>query len=301
MSTSIRPRSTRSCSSTPRSPTPRSSVSPTRSGAKRCSRSSSSKPASSRRTRSADELLAHCRDRLAHFKCPRAVDVRRRTCRARTTARSTSAGCVRRTGRCGDPKEQCDDEHRASTFDDRPDRGTARLARRQLGPRPVRRRVVGTAGALGMGGASVTGRLLRQRPQPQRRAARRANDRRVRRALGANGHGDRPGVADDRHARHARADRAVHPRCSHRPAELVPAVQRARRRIGSRGPLDPGGPRWRRVGRQRSEGLDVGRSFRRSRHAARPHGSDRARSIRASVGSRSTCTSPASRCVRCAR
>ncbi len=117
-----------------------------------------------------DDLLAHCRDRLAHFKCPREVAFVD-ALPARTTARSTSAGCGRRTGRCGDPKEQCDDEHRASTFDDRPDRRTPRLARRQLGPRPVRRRVVGTAGAVGMGGALVTGRLLRPRPQPQRRAA----------------------------------------------------------------------------------------------------------------------------------
>ena len=52
------------------------------------------------------------------------------------------------------PREQCDDQRCASTFDDRPDRGAARLARRQLGPRPVRRRVVGTAGAVGMGGAA---------------------------------------------------------------------------------------------------------------------------------------------------
>ena len=77
----------------------------------------------------------------------------------------------------------------SSTVDDRPDRGTPRLARRQLGPRPLRRRVVGSARPRGMGGAVAPGRLLRPRPQPQRRDAGRANDRRVRRARAPMGMG----------------------------------------------------------------------------------------------------------------
>ena len=53
--------------------------------------------AQARRRRRPDELLAFCRERLAHFKCPR-PSTSSTTCRATTTARSTSGACVTTTG-----------------------------------------------------------------------------------------------------------------------------------------------------------------------------------------------------------
>ena len=42
---------------------------------------------------------ARClRERIAGYKVPRVVDVPRRSCRARTPARSSSASCASRTG-----------------------------------------------------------------------------------------------------------------------------------------------------------------------------------------------------------
>ena len=52
---------------------------------------------------------------------------------------------------------------------------------------------------------------------------------------------------------------------------VVPALQRARRRLRPREPADQGRARRRRVGHQRPEGVDVGRAGRRPRHAPRPH------------------------------
>ena len=156
-------------------------------------------------------------------------------------------------------------------------------------------------GLSGWAAPLAAGRLLRPRPQPQRRDACRANDHRVRRALGADGHGDRPGVADDRHARNARADRAVHPRRSHRPARVGAScsVSPARDRIS------PGSRRGRSA-MATCGSSTVRRSGRRAvtspiSACCWPARIRPCRSIRASVGSRSTCTSPASRCARCAR
>ena len=58
---------------TRRSARPRSSASPTSAGARRCT-PSSSRPAGV----TADELIAHCRARIAGYKVPRAIDVRAR-------------------------------------------------------------------------------------------------------------------------------------------------------------------------------------------------------------------------------
>ena len=52
---------------------------------------------------------------------------------------------------------------------------------------------------------------------------------------------------------------------------VVPAVQRARRRLRPRRSADQGRSGRRRVDRQRPEGVDLGRPGRRPRHAARPH------------------------------
>ena len=51
----------------------------------------------------------------------------------------------------------------------------------------------------------------------------------------------------------------------------MPALQRAPGRLGPGRSADEGGPRRRRVDRQRPEGLDLGGPVRRPRHAAGPH------------------------------
>ena len=56
--------------------------------------------------------------------------------------------------------------------------------------------------------------------------------------------------------------------------------------------------RRRRVGRQRAEGVDLGRALVRPRHAARPHRSRRAEAPGHHLLRASTCTSPASRSAR---
>ncbi len=57
----------------------------------------------------------------------------------------------------------------------------------------------------------------------------------------------------------------------HRRGDVVPAVQRARQRLRPRRADDAGRARRRRVGRQRSEGVEHERAPRRPRHAPRPH------------------------------
>ncbi len=64
----------------------------------------------------------------------------------------------------------------------------------------------------------------------------------------------------------ATADSAVDPRRE----QMVPALQRARRGLGSGRRADPGRPRRRRVGHQRPEGVDVVRQDGRLRHAGGP-------------------------------
>ena len=75
---------------------------------------------------------------------------------------------------------------------------------------------------------------------------------------------------------------------------LVPAVLRARRRFRRRQPADAGRARRRRVGRQRAEGVDVGRALRRLRPAASRAPTATCRSTAASACSSSTCTRRAS-------
>ena len=131
-------------------------------------------------------------------------------------------------------------------------------------------------GLSGWAAPAAPGRLLRPRPQPQRRAA-------VARTIAEFGALGAPmgmgiGLVSPTIATHGTREQIERylPDIVTGRLWLVPAVQRARRRIGSRRALDARGARRRRVGRQRSEGLDVGRALRRPRHAARPHGPDRA-------------------------
>ncbi len=79
----------------------------------------------------------------------------------------------------------------------------------------------------------------------------------------------------DLHPRHRRAEGALPPRHRHRQAGLVPALQRARRGLRPRRSQHARRARRRRVGRQRSEGLDLGRALVRPRHAVGAHRSRR--------------------------
>ena len=79
------------------------------------------------------------------------------------------------------------------------------------------------------------------------------------------------GGAHDRDARHPGADRPLRARHRHRPEGVVPALQRAGRRLRPRRPPDPRHQGRRRVGRHRPEGVDLRRPGGRPRHAHRPH------------------------------
>ena len=119
--------------------------------------------------------------------------------------------------------------------------------------------------------------------------------------IGWNGFGLFLAAPDDRRARAAGDEGPPAPSAVHRRGDLVPAVQRARRRERPRVARDPGRARRRRVGRQRPEGVEHARAHGRPRDARRPHRPRRAQAPRASPTSRSTCTRRASRCGRCGR
>ena len=86
----------------------------------------------------------------------------------------------------------------------------------------------------------------------------------------AQRHRLRHGGADRRRARHRGAEGPVPAAALHRRGDLVPAVQRARRRLRRGQPGHPGGARRRRVGGERPEGLDDGRPSAELRAAPRP-------------------------------
>ena len=141
----------------------------------------------------------------------------------------------------------------------------------QLGPRPHGGGVVGPAGPVGLGRAHVAGRVVRQGPLAVRGRPGHADHRHVRgagRARRARHAARRP---DHHRPRHRRAEAALPARHRHRQAGLVPAVQRAGRGLRPRRAEHPRRARRRRVGRQRPEGVDLGRALVRPRHAARPH------------------------------
>ena len=79
---------------------------------------------------------------------------------------------------------------------------------------------------------------------------------------------------------------------------VVPAVQRARRRLRPRQPRVPRGARRRRLRRHRAEGVELRRAVVRPRHAAGAHEPRRARSTTASRSCSSTCAARASRSAR---
>ena len=83
-----------------------------------------------------------------------------------------------------------------------------RLARRELGPRPHRRRVVGAARRVGLGGADVAGGVVRQGPAAAISPRVVAEETRAPRARSARppGLGVLLAGPDDPHARHRRAE-----------------------------------------------------------------------------------------------
>ena len=86
----------------------------------------------------------------------------------------------------------------------------------------------------------------------------------------------RDGRADADRARHRSAEAAVPPGAAARRRGVVPAVQRAGRRVRPRRAADPRRARRRRVGRRRAEGLELGRAPQRARHPAGAHRPGRA-------------------------
>ena len=156
-------------------------------------------------------------------------------------------------------------------------RGTRRVARRQLGSRPHRRRVVAAARLVRVGGARAADRT------PTARACRATRRSPSASASSSSGAVPAPGglgmlLAAPTIAVHGTPEQIEQLRAAdrHRPAGVVPAVQRARRGQRPRRPRLQGGEGRRRVDGQRPEGVDQRRPDRRHGHADRPHRSRRA-------------------------
>ena len=111
----------------------------------------------------------------------------------------------------------------------------------------------------------------RARPAPHRVEHRARRLRRVRRAAPARRPRPADGRADDPHARHARSDRPPRAADPRGRGELVPAVQRAGRGLGSRRAHDARRARRRPLDHQRPEGVEQHGPRVRLRDAARPH------------------------------
>ena len=108
--------------------------------------------------------------------------------------------------------------------------------------------------------------------------------------------------APDTHpVRHRRAEAPVPPEDPVGRGAVVPGILRAQRRLRSRQHPDACGARRRRVGDHRSEGVDHARAPRRLVLRRVPHRSRVDVAPRALVPACARCTSPASRCGRCAR
>ena len=140
-----------------------------------------------------------------------------------------------------------------------------------LGSRPGAGRVAAGARGQRLDGADVAGGVVRAGPAGVVRADRGRGAPRRRRGRAAARRGDGARRAD--HPRPRLGPAAATPAGAdpHRRGDVVPAVQRARRRLGPGRPHDPRRARRRRVGRHRAEGLDDERAPRRLRDAAGPH------------------------------
>ena len=134
---------------------------------------------------------------------------------------------------------------------------------------------MGPARAVGLGRAHVAGRVVREGPLARRGRPGHADHRHVRGAGRARRARHAARRSDHHRPRHRGAEAALPARHRHRQEGLVPAVQRAGRGLRPRRAEHPRRARRRRVGRERPEGVDLGRALVRSRHAARPHRSRR--------------------------
>ena len=108
------------------------------------------------------------------------------------------------------------------------------------------------------------------------------------------------GAADHHRPRHRRPAGAVGRAHAAGRADVVPDVQRARRRLRPGLGGHQGGAGRRRLAADRPEGVDVDGGPRRPRASASPAPTRRRRGTRASAASSSTCGPKASTCARCA-
>ena len=168
-----------------------------------------------------------------------------------------------------------------------------RLAGRALGSGTVRRGVVAPRRPCGVERTPPTGRGRRARPAALRRPAGPLALRVLRRAASAGRSRSADGRADDPDARDARPDRAARAADPRGPRRVVPAVQRAGRRLGSRGAHHPRGAGRRAVDHQRAEGVEQHGAARRTTACCSRAPTPTCRSMPASRGSRSRSTSPA--------
>ena len=125
--------------------------------------------------------------------------------------------------------------------------------------------------------------------------------RRVRRARRAGRPRAAAGGADDRDPRHAGADRPLRARHRHRPEGVVPALQRARRRLRPRRPADARPSRTATSGSSPARRCGPRAARSPTSACSSPAPTPTCPSTRASPTSRSTCTSRASRSGRCGR
>ena len=162
----------------------------------------------------------------------------------------------------------------------------------------------GRGAAQGAGGVGAAGPALAHALGPGRRRRRADRDRRGvagRRCEGARPRHHRVEHHDGEPVRHPRPGGALGLQDPHGRVRLVPAVQRARRRLGRGGGQDPGyaGRGW--LEGQRPEGVDERRPVLPTSAWRRCGPTPTRRSTPASPRWSSTCTRPASRCGRCAR
>ena len=131
--------------------------------------------------------------------------------------------------------------------------------------------MVATSRRRRLGDAELARGVVGPGPGPPRGQRRRRGDQRGRGPRPAGGPGHDAGRPDDHHPRQRRAEAALPAHHRQRPGGVVPALQRARRRLRPRRPPVQGREGRRRVDRQRPEGLDQRGPARRPGHAHRPH------------------------------
>jgi len=154
------------------------------------------------------------------------------------------------------------------------------MAAGQLGSGAVPARVVAAAGRFGMGAGPLATGVVRAGLVARRRAGGVGGDPTVRRGPGPCWFRNRDGGSHAPRPRHGRPEAAPPAGDGHRRRWLLPTVQRTERRLRPRGAPDRRGAGRRRLGRQRPEGVDVGRPGRQQGDAGRTHERGRAQAHR---------------------